>query len=198
MKLSERINGRGIAIWAVMTAVLSLVAVMWQILTHGVSGLFGGLIPGGTRVFTTQQGGIAISYPANWTTFDLPQGNHGDKAVVAWLSDPKVQTMYIEVVGSEAADMESLLSWGKGRAEKHDGYRLDAPTNVTDGGLATMEYLWNGPDSWGGQTVYHCRDVYAVRSDGGYGLVMCSEDRDWSRFEAYFEQAAVGLALEGP
>lgn len=140
-------------------------------------------IPMAMEIFSANQAQFSIKYPEGWNAIEKPNGNGGDKEIVAVIYPrgrlfPQV---FIARHQFDNSNMDEVISWGTLRAMKKKGY-----SSISLSPLATVkfngfshEYTWISRTIFGTDTI-HCQDWYVVDGKLGYSLSLCAENKDWS------------------
>jgi len=143
---------------------------------------------------------FSIDYPASWSAFETPQGNHGDDEEFATIVAPGPtfpQAILARKSFSEG-DIIQTANWGQTRVEQHPGYvttALQLLDTARYGGLL-REYHWISPATvlQGTQDI-HCEDWYAFTAHVGYDLAFCAYNTDWPQVSPIFRQMIESFSL---
>lgn len=140
--------------------------------------------------FQASDGSFSISYPENWTVFETPDGNHGDKEVISAIlvAGHQIANLTMARQSFPEGNIDSLISWGQSRASKHDAYSSNSINpwkGINEAGFVN-DYLWAQYNFLGTAIFSHCQDVYILKNEIGYSLAFCSSEKDWQDLEKYY------------
>lgn len=201
MKLLARIASLGrLQLILLVLTIWTLVSVLVLIFVPAArKGPLGFGSPAPLKALASKELGFSVSYPGNWTAFETPQGNHGDREVVAVILVAGKVGAYVTIAHRPFlnANIDDVVEWGHSRATSHPGYSLISLRRITGekaGGVAE-EYVWFSNAQY--RQYIHCLDRYVLFKNGGYVLSFCSTERDWLSLAGIFEQMAESFVASG-
>jgi len=79
------------------------------------------------HLFESSEFGFSMQYPASWLARELPDGNHGDKEVIAMFFVPApFPAVLVQKEEFENPTLEDVVRWGEERIlDRYDEYQLD-------------------------------------------------------------------------
>jgi len=161
------------------------------------------LLPARPSRYSLTAYGIEFRYPSSWTAYETPQGNHGDKEVVAIVVAPALSETWVAIArhaGVAQDDLGSVIDWGMTRVQSRSGTQVGeiANTKTPDGhDIAILEYSWESQDLLWRKVTMKCRDTYEVRQTVGYALSMCTKDTLWDEVVSSFDDMTNSFDANG-
>jgi len=162
--------------------------IIWLVFPTARKGPLGFGPPAEMTTFQAKDGKYTISYPANWSAFDL-EGSHGDHEVIATIlvAGKSLANVTIARKSFPNGTVNDVSDWGKSRATQHDDYLVVSflPLNDSDLNGFTHTYKWSSP-TLNNKVIRYCQDNYILADDFGYDLSFCSKEKDWSFLESTY------------
>jgi hypothetical protein len=129
------------------------------------------------RLFESSEFGFSMKYPASWIVDELPDGNHGDKEVVAMFFVPApFPGVFVQQKIFENPILEDVARWGKERIlDRYDEYQLNDLYRIVgnDREKFTRTYHLNMTT---GSNI-HGKDVYLVHGNKGILTLRATESQ---------------------
>jgi hypothetical protein len=184
-------------VWIIWTIISILVLLIFPATRKGPAG-FGP--PAKMTTFQAADKNFSILYPANWTAHDLPQGDHGDKDVIASIIVAGHFVAYVEMVSHAfpQGDFMEVVDWGYLRATGNNEYKFisfQPITTISNNGYI-HEYSWSLQNAKWKYDFNHCRDVYFYEDNIGYSFTFCSSEKDWSELQGYYSEMQNSISIK--
>lgn len=138
---------------------------------------------------------ISIIYPQDWLTFDLPQGNHGDKDVIAYMSPFKYEYPYVTILYREMRQpsLDDVAAWGERRITTPT-YKSTSLGKINIRGLEALLrnfYYTNKP-----RMDYFCHHIYLADKNDAYIIEMCVDEKNKSnQVQSIFKDMIQSISL---
>lgn len=180
--------------------ILIFQVVLWIINPGSRVGFFGIGLPADMTEFQSTIARFRIAYPETWVAANLPQGNHGDKDVVAKIQVPgrSWPSLTISAIPVTSTTAEMLLDLD--RQKKDDGTTYSEITLISEE-ISTKTFLvrhyqWSSHSSLFGDYAIECKTYFYIGNSLGYTLDFCAEESQWSTLEGVFTQMINSFSVE--
>lgn len=160
---------------------------------------FGPVAIGNMKKWENQTGKFSIDYPENWLAYELPQGNHGDKEVVAMI-EPRgnyLPQLFVSQKFFSAPRIADVASWGEMRNQSRGDCTTIKLEDISTPNITgqVREYILM-MDSSLGTAKWHCLDLYTLNNQLGYQFSFCVNEKDWAKMSPVFQQMIQSVAFD--
>jgi hypothetical protein len=143
-----------------------------------------------------------ISYPNGWKARDLPQGNHGDKEVIASIRAPRYDYPYITIAYRTVSEplLEKVAVWGKSRI-KAEAYAFSEFDEISINGkpalLRGYSYTSDFLPIIGSPQRVDCQHIYLLDDNDAYTIKMCINEKNSSeQLKSTFEVMIQSISFD--
>lgn len=180
-------------IWIVLSILV------WSLIPASRKGPMGFGPPASMTIFKASDGSFSILSPANWVAFNLPQGYHGDKEIVASIAVSGREFAIINIAHKLFPDgkVNDVVDWGQSRAARSIDYVPTPLIPLSDSELTgfVQDYKWL--HSSYDKILMHCQDVYVLANNDGYALSFCSKEEDWTSLKDIYIEMQQSFSIRG-
>jgi hypothetical protein len=146
----------------------------------------------GMKSFVLEQDKIEFLYPDNWIADLTPQGEHGDREVIAFLTAPAPLFENIVVARKEfdGEDVSAVANWGESKAQsRFIRYKMNIliPYSSEQVSGLIREYVDDTGSSLMTKNSY-CKDLYFLHQHQGYTFSFCTYESDWDKVSPTFDK----------
>jgi hypothetical protein len=139
------------------------------------------------RLFESSEYDFSIEYPAGWIASELPDGNHGDKEVIAMFFIPApFPGVLIQQKEFKSPALEDIANWGKQRIlNRYDEYDLGDLVKTNVGDQEVFERVYRTNMTTGSNLML--RDVYFLHDGKGFILTFVSYASKFDELNPIFQ-----------
>lgn len=140
---------------------------------------------------------ISLLYPSSWLVYNLPEGNHGDKEIIAWIGPrgynyPSIYIMQRTVGLLAASDLSNIAAWGESRILEDRDYQEVSLEDVKIAGQRSLVRKYTirarSLPFLPQEVLIHCADVYLFHFEEGYIISMCVDERRLEEITPMFNE----------
>lgn len=164
------------------------------------TGFLGIGLPAQMAYYKGEHSSFSVSYPESWVITETPNGNHGDKDVIATILVPgrSWPQIKIERITLSGGDVEELATYEENKVSKEKTISQTTMDrfNTTDIDGLVFDYSWQTSSLFFGSVSIRCKDYYTIQESYGYTLSFCAEIGQWSEVENTYNQIIESFAVK--
>ncbi len=158
-------------------------------------------LPSPMETFVSPQFHISIQHPRTWFASELPDGNHGDLEVIAFISGggPMVgASVSIARKSFSQPAIDGVAQWGLSRlySRLNQDETIDLISTTVPDQTSLLRRYSRRYQTFLGPGSIECLDWYTYSGPYGYDLSFCVQAKYWAQMNELFLQMARSFRVE--